>query len=249
MRRSATSATGPPEGPGEPLWGRNRWGRPRWGPVSRRRRWRQSQALRLTAVVLLGLAAWLAARSVVPAPPDPGLATVVAVRQLPLGSTVGADDVRVEARPVAQRPTGALDSVDAAVGQVVAGPVLVGEVVTTARFRGTSQLVGMSPGVVAVSLALDDSALLTTLRPAMSVSVLAAGSGDPLASEARVLAAEGPGSSDAGDGSSGASGLLAAAGQKGHLVVAVTAAEARAIAAVMGPRGAAGGGFVVAVKG
>ena len=249
MRRSATRATGPPaESSDEPLWGRNRWGRPRWGPVSRRRRWRQSQVLRLTAVALLGLAAWLAVRAVVPAPPDPGVATLVAVRELPLGSTIGADDVRVEARPEAQRPAGALDRTEAAVGQVVSGPVLVGEVLTTARFRGASQLSGLSPGVVAVSLPLDDGALLSTLRPAMSVSVLAAGSGDPLACEARVLAADVPGSSGSGGGSSSGGLLAAAAGGEGHLVVAVTAAEARAIAAAMGARGA-GGGFVVAVRG
>src|SRR5690242_14891412 len=173
--RSGTSPVGPPAvGPpadiaDEPPWGRNRWGRPRWGPVSRRRRWRQSQALRLAAVVLLGVAAWLAVRSVVPVPPDPGVATVVAVRALPLGSPVGADDVRVEARSASELPAGALDRAEAAVGQVVSGPVLVGEVVTTARFRGASQLAGLSPGLVAVSVPVDDDALLATLRPAMKV--------------------------------------------------------------------------------
>ena len=152
----------------------------------------------------------------------------------------------MESRPVDQRPTGALDRADAAIGQVVSGPVLAGEVVTTARFRGASQLAGLSPGLVAVSLPLSDGALLATLRPAMSVSVLAAGSGDPLAAEARVLAADGAGS---GGGASGTGLLTATAGGEGHLVVAVTVPEARAIAAAMGPRAAAGGGFVVAVRG
>jgi hypothetical protein len=216
--------------------------------VSRRRRWRQSQALRLAAVGLLGIAAWLAVRSVVPATPDPGVATLVAVRELPMGSTVGADDVRVVVRPVAQRPAGALDRAEAAIGQVVSGPVLVGEVVTTARFRGANQLAGLSPGLVAVSLPLDDTTMLATLHPAMSVSLLAAGSGDPLAAEARVLAADGPGSGSTG-GSAGAGLLASATRGEGHLVVAVTAAEARAIAASMGARGAAGSGVVVAVRG
>lgn len=247
-RPRSAAATPTSDGSDEPPWGRNRWGRPRWGPVSRRGRWRQSVVLRLTAVVLVGVAAWLTVRVMAPAPMDPGVPTLVVVRELPLGTTVAADDVRVEARPVAQRPAGALDRAEAAIGQVLAGPVLVGEVVTTARFRGTAQLAGLSPGVVAVSLPLDDGALLATLRPAMSVSVLAAGSGDPLAVEARVLAADGPGSAAAG-GSSSPGLLAAAAGGEGHLVVAVSAAEARAIAAAMGPRGAGGGGFVVAVRG
>jgi len=78
--------------------------------------------------------------------------------------------------------------------------------------------------------------------------VLAVGSGDPLAAEARVLSVDGPGSGDHVGGPG--PGLLAAAGGgQGHLVVAVTSAEARAIAAAMGPRGAAGGGFVVAIRG
>ena len=196
----------------------------------------------------MGVAAWLTVQVLAPAPVDPGIPTRVVVRELPLGTTVGADDVRVEARPVAQRPAGALDRAEQAIGQVVSGPVLVGEVVTTARFRGSGQLSGLSPGLVAVSLPVDDGALLSTLRPAMSVSVLAAGSGDPLAPEARVLAANGPGSGTPG-GSPGTGLLAAAAGGGGHLVVAVTAAEARAIAAAMGPRGAGGGGFVVALRG
>ena len=45
----------------DPPWGRTRWGRPRWGPVSRRRRWRQSQMLRLVAVALVAVATWLVA--------------------------------------------------------------------------------------------------------------------------------------------------------------------------------------------
>jgi Flp pilus assembly protein CpaB len=202
--------------------------------------------VRLTAAVLLGLAAWLTVRAVTPAPADPGLPTLVAVHELPLGATVGADDVRLEARPEGVRPAGALDRADAAIGHVVSGPVLVGEMITTARFRGAAQLAGLSPGLVAVSLPLDDAGLLATLGPAMSVSVLAAGSGDPLATEARVLSADGAGSGRGAESGMGA--LAAAAGGVGRLVVAVTPAEARAIAAAMGARGA-GDGFVVAVRG
>jgi pilus assembly protein CpaB len=226
------------EKPREPPWGRTRWGRTRWGPVSRRRRWRQNQALRIVAAALVGLAAWLTVGAVIPQPADPGVPTVLAGRNLALGSTVTADDLLVERRPEAQRPAGALADPGAAVGQVVSGPVLAGEIVTPGRFRGPGQLAGLGPGLVAVSLPVTDPVLLTTLRPADTVSMLAAGSGQPLATAARVLATDLP-----------STGVLAAGGAgPGHLVVAVTADEARNLAVALGSQGAAAG-FLVAVRG
>jgi hypothetical protein len=121
---------------------------------------------------------------------------------------------------------------------VVSGPVLAGEIITSARFRGATQLAGLAPGFVAVSLPVSDGVLLGTLRPADIVSVLAAGTGQPLASAARVLTTE-----------LDASGVLTAgAGGQGHLVVAVTPDEARALAVAMGAAGAPGG-FLMAVRG
>src|SRR5215203_5019073 len=140
----------------DPPWGRTRWGRPRWGPVSRRRRWRQSQILRLVAVALVAVAAWLLVRAVLPLPADPGVPTVVTVHDLPLGSTLTSADLRLERRAADHRPAGALDDVGAAAGQVVSGPVRDGEIVTTARFRGATQLAGLGAGFVAVSLPLSD---------------------------------------------------------------------------------------------
>ena len=226
------------EEPRDPPWGRTRWGRPRWGPVSRRRRWRQSQVLRIVAAALVCVAAWLTVGALVPQPADPGVSTVVCVRDLALGSTVTADDLRVERRPEAQRPAGALADSGAAVGQVLSGPVFAGEIVTSARFRGSGQLAGLSSGLVAVSLPVADSVLLTTLRPADTVSVLATGSGQPLTTVARVLATDLPNT-----------GVLAAGGSgPGHLIVAVTADEARNLAVALGPQGATAG-FLVAVRG
>jgi pilus assembly protein CpaB len=190
------------------------------------------------AAALVGLAAWLTVGAVIPEPADLGVPTVVAARDVALGSTVTADDLSIERRPETQRPTGALADPGAAVGQVVAGPVLVGEIVTPARFRGTGQLTGLAPGLVAVSLPLTDPVLLTTLRPADTVSVLAAGSGQPLATVARVLATDLP-----------STGVLAAGGAgPGHLVIAVTADEARNLAMALGPQGGSAG-FLVAVRG
>ena len=190
------------------------------------------------AAALVGLAAWLTVGAVLPKPADPGVPTVVAARDVALGSTVTADDLRVERRPEAQRPTGALADPGPAVGQVVSGPLLAGEIVTPARFRGTGQLTGLAPGLVAVSLPLTDPVLLATLRPADTVSVLAAGSGQPLATVARVLATDLP-----------STGVLAAGGAgPGHLVVAVTADEARNLAMALGPQGGSAG-FLFAVRG
>ena len=221
----------------DPPWGRTRWGRPRWGPVSRRRRWRRSQAVQLVAVALVAVAAWVTVSALLPTPVDPGVATVVAVHDVALGSTLTAADVRVERRRADERPAGALDDVSAGLGQVVSGPVLAGEIVTSARFRGATQLAGLAPGFVAVSLPVADGVLLGTLRPADIVSVLAAGTGQPLAA-ARVLTTE----------LAGSGVLTAGAGQQGHLVVAVTPDEARALAVAMGAAGAPGG-FLVAVRG
>ena len=222
----------------DPPWGRTRWGRPRWGPVSRRRRWRRSQAVQLVAVALVAVAGWVTVSALLPAPVDPGVATVVAVHDVALGSTLTAADVRVERRRADERPAGALNDVSAGIGQVVSGPVLAGEIVTSARFRGATQLAGLAPGFVAVSLPVADVVLLGTLRPADIVSVLAAGTGQPLAAAARVLTTE----------LAGSGVLTAGAGQQGHLVVAVTPDEARALAVAMGAAGAPGG-FLVAVRG
>ena len=194
--------------------------------------------LRLLAVALEAVAAWLVVRAVLPAPTDVGVPTVVTAHDLPLGSTLTSADLRLERRAADQRPAGALDDVGAAVGQVVYGPVRDGEIVTTARFRGATQLAGLGPGLVAVSLPLADPVLLASLQPSDTVSVLAAGTGQPLVTAARVLATDRPGS-----------GLLASTkGAEGRLVVAVTAEEARALAVGLSPS-AGPGGFLVAVRG
>lgn len=191
----------------------------------------------MVAVGLVAVAAWLALSAVLPRAADPGTSTVVMAHDLPLGSTLTSVDLRLERRPTEQRPAGAFQDAAAAVGQVLSGPVLAGEIVTPARFRGAGQLAGLPPGSVAVSLPLSDPTLLGSLRPADTVSVLAAGSGAPLAAAARVLATDVPRSG----------GLASSGGTSGHLVLAVTAEESRALAAALGAAGN-GAGFLVAVR-
>lgn len=210
--------------------------RRRWGPVSRRGRWRQTRALRVVCAILLGMAVWWGGSAVLPKPADPGVPTVVAAHDLALGTELTAEDVRVEPRPSRQVPSGALTASAAAVGHVVSGPVLAGEVVTTARFRGPGQLTALPAGSVAVSVPLSDDALVSVLRPADVVSVLVAGSGQTVASAAAVLAVDTP-----------TSGVLGSAGTGGaHLLLALGPDEARAVATALGPPGAAGG-LVIAV--
>ncbi len=194
--------------------------------------------MQLAAVALVAVAVWVTVSALIPTPADSGVATVVAIQDVALGSTLTAADLRVERRRADERPVGALDDVSRGVGQVVSGPVLAGEIVTSARFRGASQLAGLAPGFVAVSLPVADGVLLGTLRPGDTVSVLATGTGQPLAAAARVLTTE----------LAGSGVLTAGAGGQGHLVVTVTADEARALAVAMGPAGAPGG-FLVAVRG
>jgi Flp pilus assembly protein CpaB len=191
----------------------------------------------VAAVLLVGLAAWLALTAALPHPVEVGVSTVVAARDLALGTTVAAGDLRVERRGAAERPEAALAEVGPAVGQILSGPVLAGEIVTPARFQGPAQLAGLSPGSVAVSLPVPDQVLLAMVRPADSVSVLAAGSGQLLSGTARVLATDLPASG----------GLPAVAATTGHLVVAVTPDEARTIAVALGPSGAPGG-LLVALR-
>lgn len=196
----------------------------RWGPVSRRGRWRRSQALRAAAALLFGTAVWLVAAPLLPHPSVAATPVVVAARALALGETLTSADLRTEEMTADEVPPGALREVAAGVGQVTSGPVLVGEVVTTARFRGPSQLAGMPSGHVAVSVPVLDAALLGSLRPADEVSLLVSGSGDIVAPRALVLAVQ-----------QASTGLLGQTGvSNDHLVLAVTADEARAVAAAMG---------------
>jgi Flp pilus assembly protein CpaB len=194
--------------------------------------------LRAVAVIMLGVAAWLTVSALRPHQVEPGVPTVVATRDLPLGSALTAEDLRVEQRRVGERPETAFADVGSAVGQVLSGPVLAGEIVTPVRFRGPPQLAGLTPGLLVVSVPVPDPILLGTIRPADTVAVLAAGSGQPLATAARVLATDVP----------TGGGLAATGGTPGHLVLAVSADEARGIAVALGPS-APPGGLLVALRG
>ncbi len=207
-------------------------------PLSRRDRWHRTVAARVVSALLAGASLWLVASALVPRAPDPGVPVLVATRDLALGQTLGAGDVRLEHRPEAYVPGGALHAVEPATGQVLGGPMLTGEVVTTSRFRGSGALTGLAPGTLAVSVPVGDPGLLATLHPADLVSVLVAGTGDTVASAAPVLAGE-PVPGGVLGGSAGGIGAGA------RVLLAMTPTEAKALAAALGaPTGA---GFVIAL--
>ena len=192
--------------------------------TSRRGRWRRTVAARVVSAGLAGAALWFTVSALLPLPPDPGVAVLVATHDLPLGVTVSADDVRVDRRPDAYVPRGALTSGEAAVGRVLAAPVVAGEALTPARFRGPGQLAALPAGSLAVSLPVGDPSIVSTLRPADLVAVLVTGSGETVAASAPVLATDLP-----------AGGMLSGSGSTGaHVWLALTPAEARAVAVALG---------------
>ncbi len=204
--------------------------------TSRRARWRRSRVARSLSALLAGLAVWLVVAPLLPQPDESGDPVVVAARDLPLGATVSADDLRVERRPHAALPARVLDRPEAGIGRVTSGPVVEGEVLTTVRFRGPSQLSGLGAGQVAVSVPLAEAGLLPSLEPADRVAVLVAGTGQTVAAAALVLGVNRPGTTLGQTAESGS-----------HVVLALTTEEARAVAATMNaPSGPAG--FVLALR-
>jgi hypothetical protein len=134
---------------------------------------RTAAARRIAAAALVVLAAVAAFRS------DPGgdrADAVVAVRDLSPGSSLTADDVRIERRLATTIPDGASVGMDDVVGATLAGPARRGEVLTDVRLLGP-RLAKSSAGPDAriVPLHLADSALLELLRAGDVVDVLASG--------------------------------------------------------------------------
>lgn len=132
--------------------------------------------------------------------PEPA---VIASRDLPLGATIRAADLRVVRFAGDPLPPGLLSSVDDAVGRVVAVPVVAGSPVVTGHLTDADRdgLDGLVPsGHRAVRVPADDGLLagrgsvvdvLVTLDPTL---VASSGGGDPtvtVARAARVLATDG----------------------------------------------------------
>jgi len=82
----------------------------------------------------------------------PGGDVVVATHDLEQGAVIATADVRIEQRPAAYLPPGAVTSVEGVVGKVVGAPVLSGEVLVDVRLGTSRFAVSVTPGDVAVTV-------------------------------------------------------------------------------------------------
>ena len=119
--------------------------------------------------------------------PAPGREVLTAAHDLPTGTVLGTDDLRVVRRPETALPDGALTTPSQVRGGTVAGPVRRGEVLTDVRLAGAAALRGLAAGTVAAPVRLADAESVALLRPGDVVDVLAAGADAGV--QARLVAA------------------------------------------------------------
>jgi len=122
------------------------------------------RTLPMSSKVLFGLAAVLALVSFVAVRSEaaraeeaqraagPGVDAVVAARDLPAGTVIGPDDVRLAQLPAVYLPPHAVTSPAAAIGKVSGGVVLAGEVLVDTRLGASRFAVAVEPGNVAVTV-------------------------------------------------------------------------------------------------
>lgn len=142
---------------------------------------------RILAAALLLLAVLIAARPATAA--DDTRPTLVFTRDLPLGSTLGADDVRVVDVPTKLRPSGALREPDGIDGQHLVGVAREGEPVTDARLLDRTPT---PPGAVTVPVTLNDPDIARLLRSGSHVDIVAPGAGTAERPTRQVLASDVP---------------------------------------------------------
>ncbi len=198
----------------------------RWGRV------RVQRARRGVAAVLAGCAVWLGIGALSPSAPPVGVPALVAVGELPVGSTLTAGDLQVVHRPAEQLPDGVVSDLDAALGQVLGGSLGTGEVLTARRLRSSAGL-GSRPGTVSMSVPVASVGLLEVLQPGDRVVLFAPGTGTAAGVGTVLLVRSG----DSG-------GTAFGAGPPPLLLLALPVDDAVSVAAAQHPE--LGSGFVVA---
>ncbi|ASR38116.1 hypothetical protein BAY61_27380 [Prauserella marina] len=122
------------------------------------------------------------------APAESEISLLVTTRDLPLGTTLHASDVKSVMIPESLRPAGALDNPASVEGRTLAGLARAGEPLTDARLLGPST---SPPGTATVPVRLADAAIAGLLRTGATVDVVALGSdsqaGNAVATDAKVL--------------------------------------------------------------
>ncbi|WP_410669569.1 SAF domain-containing protein [Amycolatopsis sp. cmx-4-68] len=101
-----------------------------------------------------------------------GAPTVLAAHDLPSGATLHAADVRLADLPGDARPAGALSTLEAAHGRLLAGAVRAGEPLTDVRLATVPSR--GDPGTATVPVRLADAAIAELLGPGVRVDVVAA---------------------------------------------------------------------------
>lgn len=163
--------------------------------------------------------------------PEPPRTTpvVVAARDLPAGTTIAAQDLRVARVPGALGLDGVLDDAAALVGESTAVPVPAGLPVVPGLLA-TGDVAGPE-GTVVAAVRLADPAVAALLAPGTRVDLVAAtpeSAGVVVASRALVLPVPGAGSGAGADG--WASGTGAGDAEAAPVLVAVTPGEATDLA-------------------
>lgn len=153
---------------------------------------------RLVAVVLVAGAVAASLHTLAP-PPPASTGVRVAARDLPAGHVLEEGDL-VDARvPPDVVPAGVVGD---PAGRVLAAPLRAGEVVTDVRLVGADLAAGQPVGTVALPVRLSDAGQAALLTVGDRISLVAtdprAGTAEPLADDARVLAVPDP--SHAADG-------------------------------------------------
>ena len=208
------------------------------------RRWRLIlwRARFPVAAVLLGLAAAQVVAELRP-PPRPTTQVVVAGRDLGAGGALTARDLRVVSIPTTLVPKGTHPRADGVVGDHLVTGVPAGLPIVDALLAGARLASAGPAGTVVAPVRLADPAVAALLRPGDRIDLLGAAAtadGEPVARSlaARALVLGEPGPAPSGDAPGGGSGGLLSNGAPdaaGSLtLVAVTPAEAAALAGSVG---------------
>lgn len=154
--------------------------RPDWSRTVAARR-----ALAGVLVVLAAVAAWR------DDPRGDHADVVVTTRDLPPGTALGPDDVRVESRTASTIPDGSRTDVDSVFGATLAGPARRGEVVTDIRLL-SPRLAEFAAGPDAriVALPLADAALVDLVRTGDVVDIVAAPAAADAQESVRLIATD-----------------------------------------------------------
>ncbi len=115
----------------------------------------------------------------------PGRSVVTAAHDLPSGTALTRDDLRLVRLPESAVPGHSTTRIDDVAGRTVAGPMRAGEVVTDRRVVDTDRMSGFPHGSVLATIRLADAEALTNLRVGDLVNVLAV---DPDSAQAEVVA-------------------------------------------------------------